>query len=233
MKKYFIIILAVLLLFTFTSCEKDKSAEVEAEYKEKLAAQEAENESIIKNYEDFMEVQGFAKNGLWKMFSSCITADCEKNLTELTLTKLSDGNAKYFVTVADGETVVGNADVTAKSGSIKAENVGTEGGPESFYKKKEITFNDNEFTLSYWVKDANGTQTKKTADVTLDGTFSVKVDTVNKTIKIDVDVTANEKTYKASWTLDTTTLKYKYTEATVNGKEVELRLLNKVAPSWG
>lgn len=230
MKKYFIIILAVLLLFTFTSC-KDKSAEVEAEYKEKLAAQEAENESIVKNYEDFMEVQRFADDGLWMMFSSCITADCEKNITELSLSTLYNGAAKYYVTAADGETVSGNANVTAKSGTIKAENVGSEGN-DNFYYNKEITFDDNEFTLSYYVKDANGTATKKTADVTLDGTFSVKVDTENKTIKIDVDVTANEKTYKASWTLDTTTLKYKYKEATVNGKEVELRLLNKVAPSW-
>ena len=231
MKKYFIILLAVLLLFTFTSC-KDKSAEVEAEYKEKLAAQEAENESIIKNYEDFMEVQRFAENGLWMMFSSCITADCEKNITELSLSSLYYGAAKYYVSVADGETVVQGASVTAKSGTIKAENVDTE-GRESFYYNKELTFDDNEFTLSYNVKDANGTTTNKTADVTLDGTFSVKVDTENKTIKIDVDVTTNKKTYKASWTLDTTTLKYKYKEATVNGKEVELKLLNKVAPSWG
>ena len=230
MKKYFIILLAVLLLFTFTSC-KDKSAEVEAEYKEKLAAQEAENESIVKNYEDFWDAYDIAEQ-VWKIYKLIVSGNGELNLAETAWNTSSSGYniyypGKIFLGLKDGETTSGGIYVHSASGTVTTENYGT----GSFDSNKDITFTNNALEIKYRLEDDTE---DRTVNASLSGTLSVKVDTVNKTEKYTINITINgEKEYKASWTLDTSTNNYKYTEATVNGKEVELKLLNKVAPSWG
>ena len=63
MKKVLVILLASLLLFSFTSCSNDNSSKVEEqkkEYEEKLQTEKDKQEAMIKAFEDFMDVY---KNG--------------------------------------------------------------------------------------------------------------------------------------------------------------------------
>ena len=218
MKKYFIIILAVLLLFTFTSC-KDKSAEVEAEYAPKLKAEEEKQASIVKNYEDFCEAYKAAKF-IWDLYYGAgkIKADGTYQLGNFTDDyTLHITQARYLVTLSEG-TASGSVKVDFTSGTVEVDNY----GESYFYSNKDLEFKDNKLTVKYKIE---GDSEEKSADITLSGTLSVTVGTTEKTV--EVNLTVGDKTYNASWTLNYSSSSSKFTKATVNGQEVEVRLLNR------
>ena len=212
MKKYFIILLAVLLLFTFASCSKDKSEEVRAEYEEKLKAEEEKQASIVKNYEDFCEAYKAAEF-IWEMYryKNKINADGTYQIENFEDYTLHEDEARYLVTLSEG-TVPDAGDVDFKSGTVEVDNY----SEAAFYSNKDLDFTDNQLTVKY-----NSGSEKKSAEITLSGTLSVTVGATEKTV--EVNLTVGDKTYNASWTI----ISSKFTRAKVNGQEVELRLLNR------
>ena len=227
MKKYSIILLAVLLLFSFVSCKDSGNTEdVAAEYEKKITEEQTKRESIVKNYEDFLLAKEFTYEGLWKLLSDRITAGDTTIDSSSDLSHFYTDEAKYFVTLADGETP-DSGDLAIKSGSIKVENYSSDGPADSaYYNNKDLTFTDVVLTIKdYEVTAADGTKKTETKDVAMSGTFSV-MNGINK-VRFSVDMTVGDKTYKASWTFDTSESPWKYTAATVNGANVELRLLNQ------
>ena len=233
MKKYLIIILAALLVFSFVSCKDSGNTEdVAAEYEKKITEEQTKRESIVKNYEDFLLAKNYVDYGLWSAFKNVITGDGTVNFDNDTSLNSPHGDeALYFVTLKDGETIASGGSMTAKSGSVEAENVGTS-GLNSLYYNKDLTFTNVVVTVGYSVTKADGTTENKTADVTLNGTFSVTRG--SDSTEFEVNMTVGDKTYNATWTFDTSKNTWKYTAATVNGENVELRLLSQTnTPSFG
>ena len=230
MKKYSIILLAVLLLFSFVSCKDSGNTEdVAAEYEKKITEEQTKRESIVKNYEDFLLAKNYVDYGLWSAFKDVITKDGTVNFeADTTLNALHGDEALYFVTLKDGETIASSGgSMTAKSGSVEAENVDSDS--TSLYYNKDLTFTNVVVTVGYSVTKADGSTENKTAEVTLNGTFSVMrgIDYV----MFEVNMTVGDKTYNATWTFDTSkNNSWEYTAATVNGANVELRLLNTADP---
>ena len=217
MKKYFIILLAVLLLFTFASCSKDKSEEVRAEYEEKLKAEEEKQASIVKNYEDFCEAYKAAEF-IWNLYSygdGKISANGTYQIENFENFTLHRAEARYLVTLSEG-TIPDGGDVDFKSGTVEVDNY----SEAAFYSNKDLDFTDNKLTVEY-----NSGSEKKSAEITLSGTLSVTVGATEKTV--EVNLTVGDKTYNASWTLNYSSSSSKFTRAKVNGQEVELRLLNR------
>ena len=113
MKKYSIILLAVLLLFSFVSCKDSGNTEdVAAEYEKKITEEQTKRESIVKNYEDFLLAKNFVEDGLWTAYD-----EKDKNTNYVTATPLNSVGVdavSYFVSLADGETASDGAKLTAK-----------------------------------------------------------------------------------------------------------------------
>ena len=230
MKKYIIILLAALLIFSFVSCKDSGNTEdVVAEYEKKITEEQTKRESIVKNYEDFLLAKNYVDYGLWSAFKNVITGDGTVNFDNDTSLNSPHGDESlYFVTLKDGETISSGGSMTAKSGSVEAENVGTS-GLSSLYYNKDLTFTNVVVTVGYSVTKADGTTENKTADVTLNGTFSVTRG--SDSTEFEVNMTVGDKTYNATWTFDTSKNNtWEYTAATVNGANVELRLLNTADP---
>jgi hypothetical protein len=223
MKKYIIILLAALLVFSFVSCKDSGNTEdVAAEYEKKITEEQTKRESIVKNYEDFLLAKNYVDYGLWSAFKNVITGDGTKNFDNTTLNSPHGDEALYFVTLKEGETIASSGgSMTAKSGSVEAENVDSDS--TSLYYNKDLTFTNVVVTVGYSVTKADGSTENKTAEVTLNGTFSVMRGIDYVTSK--VNMTVGDKTYNASWTFDTSKSPWEYTAATVNGSNVELRLL--------
>ena len=219
MKKYFIILLAVLLLFSFTSCSKDKSEEVRAEYEEKLKAEEEKQASIVKNYEDFCEAYKAAEF-IWNLYSygdGKISANGTYQINTFGEYNLHVEEARYLVTLSEG-TASDSVKVDFTSGTVEVDNY----GESYFYSNKDLEFKDNKLTVKYKIE---GDSEEKSADITLRGTLSVTVGATEKTVAVNLAV--GDKTYIASWTLNYSSSPSKFTKATVNGQEVEVRLLNR------
>ena len=221
MKKCLIIILAVFLPFAFTSCEKDKSAEVIAEYEPKLKAEEEKQASIVKNYEDFCETYKAAEF-IWSVYSeSGVKADGTHQINSFNAYTLHADEARFLVTLPEGKNFTQSSagSVSFTSGTVEVENY----SESYFYSNKDVDFKDNKLTVSGCTIEGG---TFETTEITLTGTLSVTISgTGDAKIKtVDVDLTVGDKTYKASWTINSSS---KFTKATVNGQEVELRLLNR------
>ena len=238
MKKYSIILLAVLLLFSFVSCKDSGNTEdVAAEYEKKITEEQTKRESIIKNYEGFLLAKNFAEKGLWTAYKSAITDGMDDKTinyeNDTPLNSVTVDAVSYFVSLADGETASGGAKLTAKSGSVEVKDVGSTGpGAGAFYYNKDLKFTNVEVAVEYTVKKADGTTEEKTANVTLSGTFSVT--NSSNSIEFEINMTAGDKTYNATWTFDTSKSPWKYTAATANGADVEMRLLAQTnTPAFG
>ena len=88
-----------------------------------------------------------------------------------------------------------------------------------------LTFTDNKFTVPYIIYGTDETQAPvKSGDleVTIDGTY--KEEDTEEKHTVNYDITINDQRYQMSYTYDKTTKKV--TAASVNGKAVEIRLIN-------
>ena len=227
MKKLLVVLLSVLLLFSFVSC-KDKSEEIKADYEAKIQAQKDEQEEMIKNFEDFMDayekdisvlktilVNCYDKTNMFRFQSS--QGNVNVTLSEDHYPSLNMTNFKDYISLEEGENVA-KSSVTfdpAPSGSV----TGTATATNNF----NLVYDKNKVTLKYDVQ--NGTSTVKSdqkLEVTIDGTFK-EVDNDEKHT-VDYKITINDKTYWLSYTYDKKT--EQVTAASVNGKAVEIRLIN-------
>lgn len=206
MKKVLIVLLSVLLAFSFISCEKDKSGEV------------------IQNYEDYMKSANVASNlsrisrGLINKYKDSGTGIANKDFSDSDksdiLSLINNGSNIYYVkelldlddiTITEVESVSGKlqgttADYTASDITIKFKYT-VSGSSDSvegqlkFSIKYSGTGTENDYTISY-------------------SSLSLQ-DVSYKDIKYTVDKNTE-----------------KYTSATVGGASVEVRLLNAMPSNY-
>ncbi len=228
MKKLLVVLLSVLLLFSFTSCEKDKSAEVQAEYEAKIQAQQEKNEELVKNFEDFLDAYKDDISVLRSILVNCYDydnmfrfqlsqVDVNVTLSESHYPHLELDDFKDYLSLKEGEHFAASS-ITfdpAPSGSV----TGTATATNNF----NLVYNQNKVTFKYDVQnDTSTVKSNQKLEVTIDGYFKeVDNDDVHT---VDYNLTINDKTYQLSYTYDKKTKQV--TAAKINGKDVERRLFN-------
>lgn len=228
MKKLLVVLLSVLLLFSFVSC-KDKSEEIKADYEAKIQAQKDEQAEMIKNFEDFMDaykkdvdfIRKFVKdysNHTSPVFNEN-DGDVNKTLSENCYPTFEPTQLEPFVSLKDGEKIgseYGTANSSTPSGTVTGKSTNS--------TNKDLTFTNNTVTSLYSVNNSEGTELRRdqTLALTINGTFKeVDNDDVHT---VDYNLTINDKTYQLSYTYDKKT--DQVTAAKINGKDVERRLFN-------
>ena len=183
MKKVLIALLAVLLLLSFTSCEKDKS------------------EEVIAAYEEYCKV---CSVGSWAYASFKYPESGSVNFTSLTKDNISENQLSYCLDYLDGSWL---DKVDAVEGSV----TGT-------YSKTDADITFKGVKITYYVE---GDSTTK-HELTIDGTFKFTQNTDMTTGKVEANMTINGNAFAFSYTVENS----KYTAASVNGKSVDVRILN-------
>ncbi len=196
MRKVMTALLAFLLIFSFASCEKDKSEDTIATY-----------EKFITSKKTLSKLNGLfvaqSSGATVSDFSAEIGQD--DVVTEGLSALLKALDAKY-----------------AKISSITAENATTGNLALSFNGTKEtLTFGNISIAFKYTVEGATEEITDK---LTLNGTMVLEIVSSRGDggMKYTYDLTINGKAYRLSYEYDGG----KYKSAAVDGKDIDLTLLN-------
>ena len=186
MKKISIILLALLMLLAFVSCDKDKSGDMINAYEE-----------FVKAYNNGLEVRtNFAKDG------------------KIETSDISDWELGSIIYTLNG------SDIDVKSLEV-ADGSSTTLTTSEDKNTKTYTFNNISITYKYTEGEDT---TEKDGTYTLTGTYVV-TDSADKGSSYSFDITINSETKcKIAYSKDA---KGAFTSASVNGTDVELRLLNK------
>ena len=210
MKKYLIIVLSILLLFSFTSCEKDKSAEV------------------ADNFVNFCDAVNYGYASSQVFDSTTIESNCKADKSfEILLASTDDIIDEdslytfwddYLKTLAD--------EYYASSGTFKCTNkTGTITGTYTDINNYSINMSDVTLSYEYAKRKRYEAETDygtPTETVTLSGSVSYAVDS-NNILTAKVDVTVNAKAYKCEYKVNLDTSKF--VSGSYNGVEVDSKLL--------
>ena len=224
MKRFLVILLAALLLLSFTSCNQDKIEELEAQVKQ----EQAEKEATVKNYEDF--VDAFIFSGILSaqfndvLFTKDQSGDNHVPVTlpieyteTSTATKPEFLNSfiSSFITLSENESLNYGYDptVTKASGKIK--------GTITDIENMSLTFEDNSYTVTYKV---DGDTEERELKLELSGTYTITGNEAGGTVTLNL--TINKAKYDVSYTMNSKTMKFSAAE--VNGEDVNLNLANKI-----
>lgn len=206
MRKITIVLIAVLLVLSMTSCQKDKS------------------EEIISTYVEFKEGLIFGY-GAYQSFSGLYTwDDPEVDKTLIDGEKITETyNLVRVLGISDDLKSIEITAAVTKSGKI----TGTKTEITNL-SSRTLIFKDAVIEVTY--TDYSGEEEKKDqkVTVTVNGTYSWGL-TLNPEAKSSIssysfDFTVNNKTYKVTTVYDN--IASKITSATVNGKDVNLTLVN-------
>ncbi len=192
MKKISIILLAVLLIFTITSCEKDKTEEVISNY-EKFTMAYKLGDAIHIIGEDTKSKGGEIKIDNYHGSS----------------TKDVEVLAKVLYNYTDTFIIENKTGITAAKGTVEY--------IQGYTDYNHLNFKDCEFSYTYTLDGATGT-----GKITFEGTYSCDEKGDVKTYVCDFVV--NGETYKAEYTIDDGF----FTAASINGTDVNVRLLNSI-----
>ena len=192
MKKLSIILLVLVMLLAFVSCDKDKSGEV------------------VAVYEEFMNT-----------YTTCYRV--AKLLGDDTVSPISVENDENFVLTIN---TINNSDIkvteiTEQSGSV------TESAGEN---TNDVDAEYKNISIKYKYTEGSDT-TVKEGILTVSGTYKHQYNATSASLSrgtgsnesVSYVLTINGKQYKLSYFKD---INKGYTTASVNGKDVELRLLN-------
>ena len=204
MKKFLIIMLSVLLLLSFTSCEKDKSGDVIAAF-EKFAAEKKVADAV---YSIFQAIED-GTLGKDKIDTS--------DLKGLLAVYLENGNKVDIAEVTSASGTV------TKEGNTRTLNVTI--GYKGYDEVSETTGSGSSVTYVK-VKIAEGT-------LTITGSWEYKLENATSAVlrgegsvitTCSYNIKVNDDSYDLSYTYNGLT--NKFTAASVGGTGVELRLLN-------
>lgn len=224
MKRFLVILLAALLLLSFTSCNQDKIEELEAQVKQ----EQEEKEATVKNYEDFVDAFIFSGRLSTQFTNVLFTKDQSgDNYVPATLpieytetntdTKPAFLNSfiSNFITLGENESLdySNNPTVTKASGKIK--------GTITDRQNMSLTFEDNSYTVKYKV---DGDSEDRELKLELSGTYAITGTETSGTVTLNL--TINKTKYDVSYTMSSKTMKF--TAAKVNGEDVNLNLANKI-----
>ena len=202
MKKVLIVLLSVLLLVSFVSCEKDKS------------------EEIIKAYEDYCKTERIIDNTKNVLSSN----DATKNKTTLETSDFNEYRVSWALRTLGYEEEITSANdfkVISGEGSTSFTSP-DENSTLQTYKDIKVsakTIDSEKNTIATYTLVFNGTE-----KVTREGSGDSATDThdVNFTITVNDDT----HTYTMKYVQDQ---KYNFVSVSVNGKAVDVRLLNSMA----
>ncbi len=204
MRKIAIVLCAVLLVLSMTSCQKDKS------------------EEIISTYVEFKEGRSLSNSAYWAFDGLYTWTD---NKVDKTLTDGEEVTNTYYpgriLEITNG---LRNYEITkavTKSGKI----TGTKKGEADSFSETLI-FKDAVIEVTYTDKSGKVEKKDQKATLTINGTNSYgwARNTETNISTSSNDFTVNNKTYKVTIVYDNNTSKC--TSATVNGKNVNLTLVN-------
>ncbi len=199
MKKVMIVLLAALLLVSFSSCEKDKS------------------EDVIATYESFCKVQEIAVDVplIFSDMNVHNNAPVEKSNSDISI----DSDLTYLLEAVDSkyEKITTLKDLSA-TGTVKRE-VSEEGTTRT----ETWTVTNCEVSFKYTVE---GSEDYIDDKITINGTFVEKTLGTRGSYEaeeVDASFSLNGTNYSISYATNT---KPSFTRAKVNGNDVDLRLLN-------
>ena len=218
MKKLFVILLAALLLVSFTSCNQDKIDDLE----KKVAEKEAENEATIQNYEDFTATYNAAMKigqAAYALANDVTTTLIEKTLSAENVTTSQISSAWWCIY---GGLAISDVEKSTEEGSIsgKIKSSGSESEVENIVVK---------FTY----KASSSSETTLNGEIKMNGVVTNTKSESEKTKSVTAkSVSLQGVSYKdISFTLDKDG---KFTAAQVEGKDVNLNLLNnQIDNSYG
>ena len=224
MKRFLVILLAALLLLSFTSCNQDKIEELEAQVKQ----EQAEKEATVKNYEDFVDAFIFSGR-LPAQFTNVLFTKDQSGDNDVPVTlpieyteTSTDTKPTFlnsfilnFITLGENESLnySEKPTVTKASGKIK--------GTITDEQNMSLTFEDNSYTVTYKVK---GETEERELKLELSGTYAISETETAGTVTLNV--TINKTKYDVSYTMNPKTMKF--SAAKVNGENVNLNLANKI-----
>ena len=247
MKKLLIILLAALLLVSFTSCNQDKIDELE----KKVAEQEKEKETLtkeketlteeketlekdqeamLKNFEDFAKVYSLEStiNSAYSTKTNSSAAvitissvPCDINVTLSSTVKPYFKYIDNLVALGENEEVDTISVKDDASGTITGTVTGT--GYDDY--AESLTFTDNSFTIIYDIENTEDDEKNKEDQelaITLSGNYSISEKDDIK--KVSFQMTLNNTPYDISYEMNS--MNGKFITAKINGTDVSLRLLN-------
>ena len=187
MKKISIILLALLMLLAFVSCDKDKSGDMINTYEE-----------FVKAYNNCLEIPTyFAKDG------------------KIEASDIDNWELRMLVHTLNGS-YIGVTSLEVADGSSTTLTTSED--------KNTKTYTFNNISITYKYTEGEEDTTEKDGTYTLTGTYVV-TDSADKGSSYSFDITINSETKcKIAYSKDANGA---FTSASVNGTDVELRLLNK------
>ncbi len=208
MKKVLIVLLSVLLALSFVSCESDKSEEIISTYVEYI-----EGEKFCYSvYDSLSELYTTKKdNGSYSL---------AKETTIFKDTTIE--NTSYISNLVKAVSDINECEIksaTAKSGKITCESE----NPDSTSYKREVSYDSVIVDVVY----TDSSEDEQSISLSINGKYSYMNTWEKDTYKTlsgtkSHDITVNNKTYKIELSYNSE----KTTSAKVNGKSVDLRLIN-------
>ena len=206
MKKILTLVLAVLLAVSLVSCQGDKSEEMDETFASYMGAVETTGYACFA----FGDALGDAGSA-----TEAVTLDLANvDESKISLTALIGD------LVLDDEHWAANTTIKSKKGTIE--------GTYSDNGDKDLTFKGVEVSLTYQkAKGSDKDSNVETITITIDGTFKQKT-VQDKSESAEVKLTINGKSYNYETVteVDAETGKSVYKSATINGKSVNLTVLN-------
>ena len=203
MKKVLIVLLSVLLALSFVSCESDKS------------------EEIIANYEAFKKAYPVAYGAVYTLSNNATwtsaTGEIDNSFSDKSISDGSYWCIAYLIRNLTSDKYVyedGIVSATLKSGKLTGQrNLET--------KVYDVTVSDVVLEVTY--KPDTSSDKTETTEFKMNGNFTKYSD--GKKNELACNLTVNNVECNVSYTIEYGD-KTQYTSAKVNGKDVELRLLN-------
>ena len=239
MKRFLVILLAALLLFSFTSCNQDKIDELEAKVKQeeaKVEQEQADHEATIKNFEDFMEAfaltsdllrTSYGKDGaLAKKTGEMDFASLDITTDENKITFTTDF-IERFVVLKNDESI--DIEETKKPKATKATGkIKVQAEQTTSSQTQTLEFDNVSFKVEYSVTKGKSSSVATLETLTLSGklVFSTSGSEESLGITVSFKGTVNGTAYDVSCTASNENGPVACTAAKVNGNDVELRLIN-------
>ena len=236
MRKLIVVLMAVLMLVSFTSCNQDKIDELEKEVKQKeaeIAQKEAEKETFTEFVEAFQSVM-VVEDAYETVLYNSKDSTYRTSPIDVHYTSAVDSVQPKFI--GDGwngvwiglQALAKNPDISSikevkTSGTVTYEETPT----KTNFAYKIVK---NEVSVECELKDSEETATVK---LDIDGSLSCKtaVDSASNSATVTVAFNGNicGEDIDISFTVSMTTNEYpEFTAAKINGKDVNLILLNNV-----
>ena len=245
MRKILVVLLASLLLLSFTSCNQDKIEELEKKVaqeqekvkqeQEQVEQEKANHEATIKNFEDFIIANGVIST-YSRMYRNILVSPSNSvnvvlNKTNVTQALNKELPSLIFPLEKEESIKTGSVSVEEASGDIAGKNIYHNSSYSSFSSDIpddiDLTITNNSITIKYSVNDKDGNsivaKTDLTTTIRLNGKYVQKEDAKTGDSSISFKGKINGTEYNFSYTLNKDNL---FTSAKINGTNVELRLLN-------